>query len=340
MTYGAVAVGGIGMLGSIATGIMGMSASDKAARRAAADRARMEAEIKAFEASRQAIINPYSGFKDISALAKDLSGMISNPYASLGVATKAAKYEAEEVDLSLANTLDTLRETGASAGGATALAMAALKSKQGISASIEQQESQNEKLKAQGEQQLQQMKMAEAQRLQGIQMSEAQRMQQAGAAGAQFMFQTQEERDKAKLDRMAGLSDTAANQQMQSQQNSMAAMTGMIGGITSSLGSAADIYAAGHKGGTDSGDSGVEAYDEGVMGEDSDRRLKKNIKNIGISPMGINIYSFEYKDPNLGKGVFQGVMSDEVPLKAIIKGDNGYDKVNYSMLDVEFKQIK
>ena len=42
------------------------------------------------------------------------------------------------------------------AGGATALAQAAAQSKQGISASIEQQETQNQKLRAQGEQTLQQ----------------------------------------------------------------------------------------------------------------------------------------------------------------------------------------
>jgi hypothetical protein len=37
--------------------------------------------------------------------------------------------------------------------------------------------------------------------------------------------------------------------------------------------------------------------------------------------------------------VFQGVMSDEVPQKAVTEKD-GYDSVNYSMLDVEFKKIK
>ena len=84
-------------------------------------------------------------------MAKDLSGMVSNPYASLGVATQAAEIQIEEADIALANTLDTLRATGASAGGATALAQAALQSKKGVSASIEQQEAQNEKLRAQGE---------------------------------------------------------------------------------------------------------------------------------------------------------------------------------------------
>ena len=68
----------------------------------------------------------------------------------------------EQADISLANTLDTLRATGAGAGGATALAQAALQSKKGVSASIEQQEVQNEKLRAQGEANLQAKRMARA----------------------------------------------------------------------------------------------------------------------------------------------------------------------------------
>ena len=46
----------------------------------------------------------------------------------------------------------------------------------------------------------------------------------------------------------------------------------------------------------------------------------------------------EYKNPIDGIGLFQGVMSDEIPQEAVI--NNGeYDMVNYNMLDVEFKQI-
>ena len=67
--------------------------------------------------------------------------------------------QAEEADIALANTLDMLRSTGASAGGATALAQAALQSKRGVSANIEQQEAQNQKLRAQGEVQKQQQLM-------------------------------------------------------------------------------------------------------------------------------------------------------------------------------------
>jgi hypothetical protein len=70
----------------------------------------------------------------------------------------------------------------------------------------------------------------------------------------------------------------------------------------------------------------------------SDRKLKKNINKIGESPSGLNIYSFEFKNSKYGEGLFQGVMSDEVPQEVVGTRD-GYDTVDYSMLDVEFKQI-
>ena len=76
---------------------------------------------------------------------------LSNPYENLAVATQAAEMQMEQTDQALANTLDTLRETGAAAGGATAIANAALKSKQGVAASIEKQEAQNQRLQAQGQ---------------------------------------------------------------------------------------------------------------------------------------------------------------------------------------------
>ena len=72
--------------------------------------------------------------------------------------------------------------------------------------------------------------------------------------------------------------------------------------------------------------------------EISDRKLKKNISKIGKSNSGLNIYSFEYKNPIFGEGLFQGVMSDEAPEEAVIPMD-GYNAVNYNMLDVEFKNI-
>ena len=168
-------------------------------------------------------------------MAKDLSGELSNPFANLGVATKAAEIQIEQSDIALANTLDTLRATGASAGGATALAQAALKSKQGVAASIEQQEAQNEKLKAQGEATLQSQRMAEKQRIQGIQISEGARAQDAQAQGKAFEFNAREQRQTAKINRVAG---QLANQQQaaaQAEADQSAAWAGAFSGVGSAL---------------------------------------------------------------------------------------------------------
>jgi len=60
---------------------------------------------------------------------------------------------------------------------------------------------------------------------------------------------------------------------------------------------------------------------------------------IGRSPSGINIYNFEYKNSSFGYGIYQGVMSDDIPQEAIIKNETGYDMVDYSKLDVDFIKI-
>lgn len=71
----------------------------------------------------------------------------------------------------------------------------------------------------------------------------------------------------------------------------------------------------------------------------SDRRLKKNIKLIGKSLSGLKIYSFEYINKKFGDGFYQGVMSDEIPQYAVVKHEDGYDRVNYSKIDVDFKRV-
>ena len=160
------------------------------------DKAKDEAELlsgqeEELRKNRQAIVNPYENVKD-------LSGQITNPFASMGVATEAAKMQAEEADISLANTLDLMRESGMGAGGATALAQAALRSKKGISASIESQEANVGKLRAQGEAQANRERVAEKQRV-----------QQEGVAGAQYAFEAQEDREWADLNRTMGKADRA-----------------------------------------------------------------------------------------------------------------------------------
>jgi hypothetical protein len=81
-----------------------------------------------------------------------MSKPIENPYSNLPVATQAAEMKARETDLTLANTLDNMRAAGYSSGGATALANAAAKAKQGIASDIEKQEATNAQLEAKGRQ--------------------------------------------------------------------------------------------------------------------------------------------------------------------------------------------
>ena len=83
-------------------------------------------------------------------MAQYMAKPIINPYSNLPVATQAAKLKAEETDQALANTLDTIRASGYSAGGATALARAAEKSQRTIASEIETQEVANAKLEAKG----------------------------------------------------------------------------------------------------------------------------------------------------------------------------------------------
>jgi hypothetical protein len=203
----------IGAGASIVGGLFGSSAAKRAKRRARAEARRLQAKLDSLEKNRQEVINPYEGFEN-------LTSTMSNPFANLGVATQAAEMQIEEADISLANTLDTLRATGASAGGATALAQAALRSKKGVSASIEQQEAQNEKIKAQGEQQLQQQKVAEERR-----------MQQADAAGKQFVFGVTEQREQQQLDRTASMLAQAKGAQAQARADQTSAITGMFGSV-------------------------------------------------------------------------------------------------------------
>ena len=146
------------------------------------------------EKSRQQIVNPYAN--------------VTNPFANMQVATKAAEMQAEQADISLANTLDNLRETGA--GGATALAQAALRSKQGITANIQQQETQNQRLYAQGQQ----------------------AMEMAKAQGEQARFNMQENRDVRDTYRLQMQMDLAQQQRAAGLATGAAALASGIGGLS------------------------------------------------------------------------------------------------------------
>ena len=158
---------GIGTAAIIALSISAASAgaqagiSAKQARKARKYAKSTQGKIEALEGRRQDIINPYDRMNN-------LGSMVSNPMAQLNVATEAAEFQAEQQDISLANTLDQMRAFGMGGGGATALAQGALMGKRGVSANIQQQESRNAMLRAQGEQSAMTMRMNEARRMQSM----------------------------------------------------------------------------------------------------------------------------------------------------------------------------
>lgn len=191
MQAGAALIGGV---------MSGMHASRQASRAKARANAAQSA-IADIKRTRGAVPDPYANYENLADMATDLSRNMTNPMANLAVATQAAEMQAEEADIALANTLDTLRATGAGAGGATALAQAALRSKKGIAASIETQEAQNEKLRAQGQANLEARVAAEQARIQGVQIGEAQRIQEAEAAGKAYQFEGEENRRNADIAR-------------------------------------------------------------------------------------------------------------------------------------------
>jgi hypothetical protein len=151
--------------------------------------------LEELENNRQEVINPYEN--------------MANEFENLGVATQASKFQAEEADIALANTLDTIMQTGGGSGGATALARAALESKRGISADIQKQEKANNDARAEGANQVQQLK----------------------AQGEAYKFETQEARDVTKMDRLQSEQFNAENREMMARNAKMAANQEMIGAV-------------------------------------------------------------------------------------------------------------
>lgn len=256
---------------------------------------------------RQDIINPYAGVTDLSGLVRDLSSQITNPFNNLQVSTAAAEMQAQEADVAFANTLDTMEAIGAGAGGATALAQAALKSKKGVAASIEKQEVANAELRAKGEQQMQKDQVKAMETYDEARVKLKSREENAEAQGEIFQFNQQETRTNADINRYTAMYLGFQQAENEARTAKAEAETSMWEGVG------------------------------GLFG--SDRRLKNNIKLIGYSLSGLKIYTFEYINKLFGEGIYQGVMSDEIPSIAVIKHQDGWDRVDYSKIDVNFKKI-
>jgi hypothetical protein len=227
------------IVGGVATAVGGAVAAGQAhkAMRGARN-AKNEAKYKMEQAilDRREITNPYAGVTDLSGLASDLSSQITNPFNNLTVSTAAAEMQAEEADIALANTLDTLEQTGASAGGATALAMAALKSKKDVAASISEQEAANSQARAQGEANMQKEKVAAQTRYQDVMIEQATRVEDSEIAGEIFLYQANEARSNADIERYQGMYQGFSAQENQARIAKGKASASMIGGIGDAIG--------------------------------------------------------------------------------------------------------
>lgn len=184
----------------------------------------MEGDLQAAQGNINRLLADREPVYDASGKIREMKDSVQNPFANLGVATQAAEMQAEEADIALANTLETVRATGMGAGGATALAQAAARSKKDIASSIESQEAQNNRLKAQGEQQRQQQ-------LLNLE-SQAISAEERAAAG-------EDARVQAQIDRAYGESDFLRSRQMGLEDAADAAMMAGISGATSVLSASA-----------------------------------------------------------------------------------------------------
>ena len=236
---------------------------------------------------------------------------MENPFEDLTVDQQSAQFQMEQGRQQRANILASLSGAAGASGIAglaqTLAGQGTLQARQ-VGADISRQEAANRMATAQGAQQIDSLRrqgaaavqQAEASREATLYASELGEM--AGArAGVQAAFGNQ----------MSGQATMA------SMQNARMGMWGdIIGGVTGAIGDVAGAF----------------------VGK-SDRKLKKNIKLVSKSPSGLPIYTFEYIDAKFGEGVYQGVMADEVPREAVVKHPDGYDMVDYGMVDVEFKKL-
>ena len=242
---------------------------------------------------------------DTSNLYADVENPFAeNVYEDLTVNQQQAQFEKQMFEQQQANILQGL--SGAAGGSgiaglAQALSMQGERARQRASATIGQQEAANQRLRAQGALQVQKGEaMAQQMRLSGAEQ----------ARGLEYQ----------KTSTLFGME----------QQNLAAANQAVAAGEAALYGGLGQIAGGGIGMSTEAAQM--------VAQTASDRKLKKNINLIGRSSSGLNIYSFEYIDSKYGNGVFQGVMADEIP-SAAVHNKNGYDMVNYNMIDVEFKRI-
>ena len=262
--------------------------------------------------------NPYAG------MGNPLAGMqteFENKMEDVGVNTKAAELAQSQFQQNQASQLAAMKQMGMTGGNVQAMANASIKQSAQTRADIGGQEREGNIMAKKGAQQVQQMEaQAKEKKMKaGFEVDKMVRKGQfdvdklVGATQLDIDKVTAEGAWKQQMATMGGEADRQ-NLELQRQQVGLAVQAG----IMESLG-------------------GEQAATKWYQ---SDRKLKHNITLVGKSPSGLNIYNFEYKNSKFGDGIYQGVMSDEIPSKAVAKHSNGYDMVDYSKIDVDFVKIK
>ena len=191
MVTASLILGGVGAASTAVSGFMSLNAANNAKRDAAAQQA--------------AIDKILSNRGEVP----DFGAGLTNPYSNLQVATGAAEMQYESADMSLANTLDALRSSGGGAGVATALAQQAMASRGQISATIEQQEAANQRMRAEGQANLERMQ----------------------AQARQNQFQFQENRTNADLNRASNLKDRYLTEQNAYRGQALGSFSSFGGGL-------------------------------------------------------------------------------------------------------------
>ena len=223
-------------VGKAVGGAVAAGQAHKAMRSARNQKNDAKFKMEAARQNRRDLSNPYAGVTDLSGLASDLSSQITNPFNNLQVSTAAAEMKAEETDIALANTLDTLEQTGASAGGATALALAALKSKKEVATSIEEQEAANAMARAQGERAAQDAKVRATERYQDVLIEQGERVEQADIEGEIFLYKAHEARSNADIELYSNMYQGFATNEQNARISKGKSSQAMIGGIGDALG--------------------------------------------------------------------------------------------------------
>jgi hypothetical protein len=185
---GAAAEGGpMGMAMGTAGGLITAAGSLIGGRK----RRREERQARAeFDAQRQALID-YSftnSFAGLENVAEDLT-----------VNQQASQFQAQQTDAALAQSMQAAIASGGAAGGAQAIAQAALASKQGISADLARQEQANQmarvnqaaqlqKFEAQGEEDIQSQQYQQQQQLLNLASGRLNAAKQARSQATQQLF--------------------------------------------------------------------------------------------------------------------------------------------------------